>query len=934
MGFGYSEFSKESLDLRQLQDLYKELNLPVTNTSSAKPALPPVNATNTLPAKPLAASMEIDDPLPASVTSQPARDNRRQTTSTFQHQTSLPLAATASHSSPIDVANVLEKVNIVNAAIYQNGQLDGAMSTDLVTSKEDEQKLPDRKEYIARLMAAKSKKSQAQEDLTTSEPPSPKQPALEPSLPEQPALESSSPKQPALESLVIPSPSSEAAGAPHLNTTTLWQDEQAKKKAKTELIRLRIEALKAAKQKEAVNQDASAQPAVVQASNEPTPLIETTKSIESTSSPRPEGLNEMIETIRRNQMTTVVTSSAPSNNIQTSSAGGIPGLFMTSPSRLATSVAPSLSIAQSLTSSAAATPPLRLAGKRLVADDFDDGPSSKVARGFFGRRTYHDEQEGVIIEVSEDDNADNEDDGSLTDCNEISPNVSGAVTPAPTMNGLKTLALPDRPLSRQTGNQRAWQASNQHVLVPTAETGHLGHLRHRETKIAEMRRKIAEMELKKKAKALASRASSPSTHPEQINHTEVSRTPASGSGIAGSNAASNAMENKSLVTAVSQLTVENDVSTTQRRSLAPVEADAMPLVFVNREGTPKASAPELVEESPSDLGSTDDNTKLQALLAQVEELQTSMKRKEDDRVRLAAELESVGVNMQGMLQNDLQATRDEIALQRQLAVETSQDTRIDSTEVVSDANVPESKQFSEDDSESMMSIDSTDKDEIKSSAQDELLVGSSPSPASEGQIEEDTIMSLEAQSHESDDGMLDEYHLTTMHHSEVSHNLAEEDAPASNLEVDGEIAIGSALIPNVHHHGHPFEAGSAATPVTGAHNVVHLTEEEGHTVKEVISAASETSPDSEDYEPMDIIPSAPPVLLPSEQALERSDDEDYEPPDAFPPSPAQATTSSAWNVVKWVATNKSIALTTAEGGPLSSQTVNHEQTEVRPTGAT
>jgi len=218
MGYSYSEFSQESVDVRQLQDIYNDLNLPIRITPAAKPALPPLQFNNSSPAKPPAPSFKIGSSVPAPITREPVRENKLPTTNTTisyvsnkfpQNSTVLSAVAITPQSSLTYVKTAVQKANIVNPELHQSGLVRGPTITDAVLSKESDNKAPDRQDYIARLIAAKSKKSQAQRGTTPSAPPSPNAPTSVPQA--------------------ISSQSSKTTAIPAVEDTTALKDEQAKK---------------------------------------------------------------------------------------------------------------------------------------------------------------------------------------------------------------------------------------------------------------------------------------------------------------------------------------------------------------------------------------------------------------------------------------------------------------------------------------------------------------------------------------------------------------------------------------------------------------------------------------------------------------------------------------------------------------------------------
>lgn len=874
VGYSYDMLSRESLDPSFLTSLYNELGIPAATAPSDVSA----SAQNALTTLELALKSVPTLRVPTPVTT-PVRASGSKRVSIIsaavpprlEDVTVIPtLSSTSGNSNVLKYAPVSMTRQILDVIPSPQSEPTIPFPKELTTSKPAIQ-VPDRKEYIARLIAAKTKKPQTQELVEISR---------------------SRHDDEAVTPPTISNNVDNSTGRPMMDNPSLLQEEQAKKKAKTELIRLRLEALKAAKQKEVTKElDRVLTNSSIEVANSHSATLRKAGYIKPSSPTRiAEPLDELIENVLKQSSTSGLTSPTDQQAVASKAvAGGIPGLFMTSPSMLEAVVAPSLSVAQSVVSSATATPALRSSIKRPVASDFDDGPLTKVSRGLFGRRAYELEQEGVIIEVSDEEDADSEMDDEEPIGSEMTENTSTAIPSGSVFTGIKTMALPDRPLSGSPAAHKAWQANG----TSSNTNQETGHLRLHETKIAEMKRKIVEMELKRKAKAIASRASSPSVIADKHTLTPAPvSVPESNETLIGNVVASHISS-----TLTTPLSVESEtilVADPQPAAKSQSRASNAGSILSPAKEVSNVTSMRMSEaqnEIPLlDASIASDSFRLQALLTQVKDLEEAMRKRKEDRARLVGELERSGVDTNGMPHEELQATKDELDLQRQLALET-----LDAQEILRESNAEsgahhvESASENESDSESRMSIDSNEVARSRSASQagEQEQNPMSASVSSHSETSEESLISVADGEQAFENSLGGEVSLLSPADPDLAQlgvlvNSSDPSAEASDMDIDDVYGSEVAQTVNLtvrHSRERSQETGTdledVGGPIEDDNTVVKRRQYEEAVIEEVSDALVEVSSNCDDYEPFDAL------ILTTGEAIggDGSDDEEYEPPE-------------------------------------------------------
>lgn len=362
-----------------------------------------------------------------------------------------------------------------------------------VTKRPAPAKPLDRNEYLARLQAAKNKKAEATTRTTT---------APEPMEKRAPSTEAPKPLQ-APASVAQPSPAGTVLD-------------------KTELARQRLEALKA-KQAARQNGTAPKQTPVTRSSPIPKPAALAGVQRQYTSSPSQSGLDAGLADIpaRAAALPSQPSAAAPSFTVPKlesaatqpafspppltpgGSIGGLPGLFMMDTTAQAMpSAVPScppkapqqtvpvtshMTMPQMQPTAQQTPTPLAAPRKRPVASDFDDfSVKPPVAKRPFGQSRHGSEDESVIINVSDDENEDENMGGA--DAGEASVNAS-AQTKSFRDSGLLRDFQPRPTLTRQASTPG------------TPGGGTPGGVTYEQQvkEIEKMRRKIAEAEKRKKS---------------------------------------------------------------------------------------------------------------------------------------------------------------------------------------------------------------------------------------------------------------------------------------------------------------------------------------------------------------------------------------------------------------------------------------------------
>ena len=490
-GHTYEEIAKEISHTKPLRRIFKELGLPISSDQSSNQSgwSNATTASHAPPAPPVAKALPIEEPRKASATTRPA-----------------PPAA---------------KPAVV-----------------------------DRSEYLARLQAAKSKKTDASAPAT-----------LEP-------VPSNKPVAPAVHSTKAPMSTREGAVQSSIKPSLA-----GKAVVNTELVRQKLEALKA---EQAARLNGTLPPSNGTSISSPAtrPVLLPDINRHAISSPSQSGLGAGLAEIATRTAQTIAqpspfrptpvqTASAPTQQVfsptpptPNRSFSGLPGLFMgggtsaqaspvsgsqpplpapqmssqTIPISSAVQVQRSAVPASSQAPMAATVmippAPLAIPRKRAVAADFDDTASSKPtpAKRPFGQSRGASEDESLIIHNSDSDSDDEED---LDD-------AQPAIGQTRSLRGVPPLRdFPPRPGFHMQGS--APSTPGLRIGTPAAAAAYeerLKHIEEHEKYIEEMKRKIAEKEKEKEKRTKAAATNKPTGLLVVASGAEAS-TPGPGTSVLG-----------------------------------------------------------------------------------------------------------------------------------------------------------------------------------------------------------------------------------------------------------------------------------------------------------------------------------------------------------------------------------------------------------------
>ncbi len=195
------------------------------------------------------------------------------------------------------------------------------------------------------------------------------------------------------------------------------------------------------------------------------------------------------------------------------SFSGIPGLFLTSP---ATAASVSHSHPTTVVEKSTSSEEVVNRRKRPVASDFDPGPISST--GSWKRPFGRSRTDQLIIEVSDDELVDEGgDSGTEFDYGTHQPSAQAQIA----QSSQNTTSIRDMPPLTDLTSRRPFSAGNSNgpvsalntppVLQKSTSIKESDSLKSKEASIEEMRRKIAAMEQRARAKGSTSRAQTPAT---------------------------------------------------------------------------------------------------------------------------------------------------------------------------------------------------------------------------------------------------------------------------------------------------------------------------------------------------------------------------------------------------------------------------------------
>jgi len=673
-GLTYQQLLEEGLDSHFLRNIYQELNLDTTDITGS--------TTNKL-----SAEKTLGQHLPVAAPEKP----EKRTALVHREKTLLATNPTG------DVAQNSISVLPPIAMDIDNAVKIGPPPFPVIAPKPAQSTIAqaqavaanNRREYIARLLAARAKNSTAP-DASVSSPPVEIVAAttiITASISNPDILEhTNDPTQTNIEPVLAQDSGNEVTktaktDAPDVslqNVTSLEERTQAlKRKAQTELARLRLQALataKAAKEMKTsplTGAEPTTQPPVVgltsggpgrrifsrpdsipvinmlESGSEDGELLEETAPVDQTdlldstsTSAIPEGLNDVVN----------VASSLPAVPMLQSRSAVSLGL---------TEIAPVVNLPPTLLPLLSGqTTPNYQAKKRPVASDFDDdGPPTKFAKRPFGEVPGVVDYQDMVIEVSDDDS-----------------NIEH--TPRPSLHRLG---------SRNGGPVNGFDSDQTGgVDADVASADEAERLRLREEQISEMKRRIMELEVKRRAKAaLASRPgtpsmlqsserSSPTMTPRLATKTsnDVDSAAVVPKGLATLSAPVQYEHAHESTIATKPTTPSDDAAepTASTNGTISVESDTLSTVTTDARSILSTQHVKRHEEIRNRLPLINANfastqAKMALLRAQMEALQAEMLQEQSEKESLVQELEAYGVDTEGMPHAELQAVKDSIVAQ-------------------------------------------------------------------------------------------------------------------------------------------------------------------------------------------------------------------------------------------------------------------------------
>jgi len=351
--------------------------------------------------------------------------------------------------------------------------------------------------------------------------------------------------------------------------------------------------------------------------------------------------------------------------------GRIPGLFMTSLLRQ-NEVAFQSERESLVASSSTANTVERQNGrrdlwKRPVASAFDYEPLKKMVKLPFGQERYDQTSEGIIIEVSDDDTA-QEDNHMAGNLNEVL-HIGQADKPTQAFSKSGTIATAD-PYS--AGSLRSVEESQTSSVRPgsaptPAVVRENESLKHQEKRIADLKRKIVEIEQKKRAKAMANGTSTPTTpklsNPKLIPLPKevVPQIPESkfhANSLPSQLMADPLPENQAVSKISVSQTLENEFIAYSSNGLPGLSRTAgVAAVSVASHAARELASECSIEEQRRQV-IANHSSRMELLLAQKQELDNVIRRQQDDTDRQMRGLGGRNVTTEGNPNAELRATKD------------------------------------------------------------------------------------------------------------------------------------------------------------------------------------------------------------------------------------------------------------------------------------
>ncbi|KAF2184039.1 hypothetical protein K469DRAFT_689395 [Zopfia rhizophila CBS 207.26] len=596
---GYSSLANEGLDAHLLAELYRELNFRTRFEPSGSQNLGPTNGAAPNHSKP------------------PAPDLPR-----------LLALSQQDGQAPINGNNIQDPVGTI---VDKDGQAHAKPTTVVKTNVAQTPPVKsapspiDRKDYIARLQAAKTGKQAVAAKVT---PPQNTPPTTAPSTDSAATAKAT--------------PPSETVTAQNIHNTKEHSD--AEKARKTDLIRQKLEAIKS---KQAASGQGSSQSA---------------KAAAPASASRTSSFSSPIQKAQRPQnVSATIAQSSPfpqspqtSQSIPAPSFSGIPGLFMTasSASSRATPPQPHQIPSKDSQKTVAAT-----SRKRPVASDFDEISTPRSSGPSYtrplGQSPHEHDDESMIIEVSDDESGGSEMD--LDDDQGVAKPASVMSPPNSNRTSQQFLRnLP--PLSNFPSRSASVKPASSAVSTPPAaqtpaSLTHKEELNKKERDIAMLKQRIAELNQRNQKKK------------EQDAKNKVAVLSSPMPNKVGTQAVQNDANVPMKVASSVMLETSKPDSLSQPDKLIETPSSATPTASTDWRKQRRAEIQSGLPSLDADLASN--NARLAQIMKEMEELQAYNRKVMQDKENLIRELENLGVDTEGMPHSELQAKKDEIVQQRE-----------------------------------------------------------------------------------------------------------------------------------------------------------------------------------------------------------------------------------------------------------------------------
>ncbi|KAF2015619.1 hypothetical protein BU24DRAFT_408818 [Aaosphaeria arxii CBS 175.79] len=562
---GFSALAAEGLDLDHLRRMYEELKLPLEN----KPTSPQV-------------SVGSIAPTPAQSTA--ANGTARVTLQPTQKPSPAPAVGHITHKRPESEKKPVASVAAANVPVK--------VAPPPV----------DRKDYVARLQAAKAAKQ-----------------GTKPTPPQQTRPSQETPK-PSVSTIASPAP-----GTPKSSSEASAAKAEEERLRKNELLKERLAKLTA--------QQRQAKTATAQAASEAAPSpVQRPLGPSQTAAPSPPQPSEPPQA-----------QSVP----PTPSFTGLPGLFMNaSPATVPR--------APSLEKPAAAAPATNgLSGrKRPAASDFEDSSTPRSGPIYtrpLGQSPLEHDSESMIIEVSDDEGSDMDIDDDQAETQPIStftPPVQGIVDPQTVRSHLNIQDLPSRSGSVRPASTAI--STPPAVRTPGASFALEEEAKRKEQEIMNLKLRIAEIKRKRQEEKAKKEAMGSSPAPQKVVSLPASEPvsalpsspapPPSGSPRIQTESIREPTGRVAAHTTTSVPPNANATAEWKRQRRAEIESGLLSL----------------------NAGLESRQARLAQLEAEMAKIRADETKYQQDRQKLVEELENLGVDTEGIPDEELQATKDAV----------------------------------------------------------------------------------------------------------------------------------------------------------------------------------------------------------------------------------------------------------------------------------